>query len=388
MRAMIAGAVVVMVMASAGTAMGQAAPDAAKPERAPFRQIGIQNYAAEGTRWPAPPPDMIRRAATKGDPSEWLREADAPIAAWLKTEETGSATLELSVGADGRATACSSAPAAWQKSLAWAADLCPLLIKRAQFTPALREDGRALPDLFIVTANFQFARNWPGRTGPLIVNYGGLSPAPPPPRTNNPQLTSWPPSEDWLRWVASEPAFKLPVEQPGGAPLAGPAIGLVVADRKSGDPACRVVLSSGDAGIDAKACDFARKKLKPVWADQVRVPVRRWPLLLSPQGKGFRAITAKADAINWLRVEPVELGRLSTLWRPQAVGAKPVRLAGALGPDGRPTGCRVFESSGSDLADTAACRLFRSEARFSPASDAFGQPGKFTGWVNLRLTPP
>ena len=110
--------------------------------------------------------------------------------------------------------------------------------------------------------------------------------------------------------------------------------------------------------------------------------------LLSPQGKGFRAITANADAIKWLRVEPVERDRLNALWRPQAAGVKLVRLAGALGPDGRPTGCRVFESSGSDLADTAACRLFRSEARFTPASDAFGQPGNLTGWVNLQLTPP
>lgn len=174
----------------------------------------------------------------------------------------------------------------------------------------------------------------------------------------------------------------------GLAGLAGAAIGVVIADPNSGDPECRVVLTSGDAKLDQKACDFARKKLKPQWADGVRFPVRRWPLLLSPAGKDFRAITADENAIRRLRVEPGELARLNALWQPSAAGARTVRMAGRLGPDGRPSGCELFESSGSDAADVAACRLFRSEARFTPPSDAFGQPGSLTGWISLQLTPP
>jgi len=262
-----------------------------------------------------------------------------------------------------------------------------LVMRRAQFIPALREDGQPMADRFIFTANFQFNRNIARGSTPLIVSYD-LSPAPPPPSDTNPQLMSWPPSGSWLRRVAKEPAFQLPVERLGGAALTGPAIGLVVADKNSGDPECRVVLSSGDAGLDKKACDFARKKLKPEWAGTVRFSIRRWPLLLSPEGKGFRVITADENAERRLRVEPAELARLNALWQPSAAGAKVVRLAGALGPDGQPSGCRVYESSGSDAADAAACRLFRTEAKFTPASDAFGQPGKLSGWVNLQLTPP
>lgn len=386
MRGIVAGCVLGLT-GLAGSAWAQAAPEAAKPEREPFRQIAVRGFPAGPSQWPAPPAEMIRRAEAKDDPAGWLKETDAPIAAWLKTETIENVTLELAVGTSGRVTECKPAPRSWERSPPWSDQLCALLIRRAAFIPALREDGQPMADRFIFTANFQFSRHVARGSGPLVVSYG-LSPAPPPPGDTNPQLMSWPPSGYWLRSVAREPAFALPVERPGGAALTGPAIGVVIADPKSGDPECRVVLSSGDAKLDQKACDFARKKLKPQWADTVRFPVRRWPLLLSPEGKGFRAITADENAIRRLRVEPAELARLNALWQPSAAGAKVVRMAARMGPDGRPTGCEVFESSGSDAADVAACRLFRSEARFTPPSDAFGQPGKLTGWANLQLTPP
>ncbi len=372
----------------AGSALAQGAPEAARPSvREPFRQIAIRGFAGAPSQWPAPPVEMIRRVAAKDDPATWLKDSDAPIAIWLKTETIENVTLELAVGPTGRVTECKSAPRSWERAPAWADQLCALLIRRAAFIPALREDGQPMADLFIFTANFQFSRNIARGSGPLIVSYG-LSPAPPPPSDTNPRLMSWPPSGYWLRSVASEPTFKLLVERPGGAALTGPAIGIVLADPRNGDSECRVVQSSGDARLDAKACDFARKKLKPQWAETVRLPNRRWPLLLSPQGKGFRAVTADENMIQRLRVEAAELARLNALWQASATAAKVVRMAGRMGPDGRPTGCEVFESSGNDAADVAACRLFRSEARFTPASDAFGQPGKLSGWVNLQLTPP
>lgn len=370
-----------------GTALAQGAPEAAKPEREPFRQISIQTYAAGPSQWPAPPPEMIRRVATGGNPAEWLSASDAPIAAWLKTEAVASVTLALEVGADGRVTGCTPAPQSWEKAPAWAAELCPLLVKRAQLIPALRNDGRPMADRLIFTAQFQFTRSRAPTTGPLIVDRGGLAPAPPPPGDYNPQLKSWPPSRAWLGSVARPPAFKLPVEQPGGTALSGPAIGVVVADKKSGDPECRVVLSSGDPRLDDRACTFARKDLKPEWADTVRFPVRRWPLLLSPQGKAFRVIQPDGNAARRLGIEQAEWMRLRALWRPDAAGAGRVALAGMLGPDGRPQSCRIIDSSGSDKADAAICRLFMTEAKFSPPRDVFGQPGPLSGWVNLDIMP-
>ena len=43
-----------------------------------------------------------------------------------------------------------------------------------------------------------------------------------------------------------------------------------------------------------------------------------------------------------------------------------------VGPDGRVTGCTITSSSGSSGLDNATCRLMKSRARFTPATDATG----------------
>ena len=43
-----------------------------------------------------------------------------------------------------------------------------------------------------------------------------------------------------------------------------------------------------------------------------------------------------------------------------------------VGPDGRVSGCTVTAPSGSSALDTATCRLLRSRARFTPATDSTG----------------
>jgi protein TonB len=43
-----------------------------------------------------------------------------------------------------------------------------------------------------------------------------------------------------------------------------------------------------------------------------------------------------------------------------------------VGPDGRVSGCTVTSSSGSSSLDSATCRLLRSRARFTPATDSTG----------------
>jgi hypothetical protein len=352
----------------------------------PYRRVSVSAFAGEPSQWPAPPPDLIRRAAALGNPAAWLNEADAPIAAWRKTALTTSVTLLLDVSAEGRVTGCTSNLRNAAQSPAWSAELCPLLRERARLVPALRSDGTRMADQFVFQANFQYSTYRTAEGGPLIQSYG-LSPAPPPSSDFNPQLESWPPPSGWLRHVTTSPALKLKAETPGEAVLTGPAIGLIVADPKSGDPACRVVLSSSDAKLDQQACDHVRKKLKPQWDAGVRFPVRRWPLLLSPVGKGFRVIQPDGDAARRAGVDSPELARLSALWRPHAVGAQRVGLYGKLGPDLRPEGCRIYDSSGSDPADTAACRLFMTEAKFSAARDVFGQVIQGASWTSLDLWP-
>jgi protein TonB len=51
-------------------------------------------------------------------------------------------------------------------------------------------------------------------------------------------------------------------------------------------------------------------------------------------------------------------------------GATGFRLE--VGPNGRVTNCTVTSSSGSSALDSTTCRLLRSRARFTPATDSTG----------------
>lgn len=208
---------------------------------------------------------------------------------------------------------------------------------------------------------------------------------PPPANPYETQLKAWPPTSTWLNLVAREPTFSQPVEEPGGASLRGPVIGLVVADPLSGDPDCRVVQSSGKPRLDARACAHVRQNLKPQWAETVRFPVRRWALLLSSDGKGFRAIQPDPALARPAGPALGEVFRLTPLWRAQAGPAASVRIIGMLRPDGTADRCRIETSSGNEAADAAACHLFLTEAKFAPARDVFGQLRPQEAWVRLEL---
>jgi protein TonB len=56
--------------------------------------------------------------------------------------------------------------------------------------------------------------------------------------------------------------------------------------------------------------------------------------------------------------------------RNEEAGTTTVRLD--IGPDGRVSACTITGSSGSSALDSATCRILRSRARFSPATDSSG----------------
>lgn len=58
-----------------------------------------------------------------------------------------------------------------------------------------------------------------------------------------------------------------------------------------------------------------------------------------------------------------------------------------VGANGRVTGCTITRSSGSAILDSTTCRLMRSRARFTPATDANGAtvPDKLAGKIVWRL---
>jgi hypothetical protein len=160
---------------------------------------------------------------------------------------------------------------------------------------------------------------------------------------------------------------------------------LVVSDRASQFPECEIVQGSGDATLDGRACSYVLSKLQPQWPERELAPLRRWPLQLSPSEAGFRVVQPDASLFSFTEILDDERSRLQALWRPIAGPTASVRLGGALGPDQRPTDCMIIESSGNDAADTAACRLFRTEAKIRLGTDVFGFPKPMQPWVGLRL---
>ena len=63
-------------------------------------------------------------------------------------------------------------------------------------------------------------------------------------------------------------------------------------------------------------------------------------------------------------------------------GSVSVRLS--IGANGRVTDCAVTSSSGSRALDSTTCRILRSRARFTPATDNMGNPT--AGSHNQRIT--
>jgi protein TonB len=59
-----------------------------------------------------------------------------------------------------------------------------------------------------------------------------------------------------------------------------------------------------------------------------------------------------------------------------------------IGPDGRVTNCTVTSSSGSSSLDNTTCRLLRSRARFTPATDSSGSKTSDTQSGRIRWQLP
>jgi protein TonB len=113
-----------------------------KPLPPPPPDLGPKD-APPGPPPPPPPPPAPKgptvAAKPKGDPSRWVTNDDYPTRA-AREERQGTTGFRLSVGADGRPTGCDITSSSGSPDLDSTA--CSLLMRRAKFTPAMR-DGEA-----------------------------------------------------------------------------------------------------------------------------------------------------------------------------------------------------------------------------------------------------
>ncbi|MBA3677024.1 MAG: TonB family protein [Sphingosinicella sp.] len=76
---------------------------------------------------------------------------------------------------------------------------------------------------------------------------------------------------------------------------------------------------------------------------------------------------------------------------PSAVRAEEQGTTGfrlTVGPNGRVTNCEITSSSGSSSLDSTTCRLMRSRARFTPATDSTGSTTTDTVSSRIRWVLP
>ncbi len=90
---------------------------------------------------PPPAPSQAVQARAKGDRAAWISTDDYPARA-LRQGEEGSVAISVRIGADGRVEGCAVTASSGFPSLDEAT--CRLYQRRARFTPARDDTGRAV----------------------------------------------------------------------------------------------------------------------------------------------------------------------------------------------------------------------------------------------------
>lgn len=94
---------------------------------------------------PPPPPAKAQGAQPKGQPSNWVSNADYPARA-LREERSGTTGFRLTIGTDGRVQDCQITSSSGSPDLDQAA--CDNLRRRARFKPAIGGDGQPMTDTY------------------------------------------------------------------------------------------------------------------------------------------------------------------------------------------------------------------------------------------------
>jgi TonB family protein len=89
---------------------------------------------------------VSRQPIPKGNPGAWVTAAEYPTSAFKK-KITGDVTFALTIDQKGKPTGCKVAVSSGNKDLD--DKTCILVLKRAQFSPALNSANEAVPSFFI-----------------------------------------------------------------------------------------------------------------------------------------------------------------------------------------------------------------------------------------------
>jgi protein TonB len=92
----------------------------------------------------------------KGNPGGWVTESDYPSSA-RRAEEQGRVGFRLEIGPDGKPTSCAVTGSSGSGSLDSAT--CPLLMRRARFTPGKDDAGNPKGGVYSNSVRWQLTDN-------------------------------------------------------------------------------------------------------------------------------------------------------------------------------------------------------------------------------------
>ena len=106
---------------------------------------------------PAPPPPRVSKAAgLKGNPGQYFGTDNYPPSA-VRAGESGRVVAKLSVGTDGRVTACSVTSSSGSSALDQAT--CRIAQSRVKFTPAKDDSGAPIASVFTLPVRWVLPDN-------------------------------------------------------------------------------------------------------------------------------------------------------------------------------------------------------------------------------------
>lgn len=310
--------------------------------------------------------DLLRRAKPHGDIVQWLDESDPLVARVLAMPNwSGVISARMTLGPNGRATACEVAEPPHGLQPEAVAGLCERLAPRVQYRPALTAEGEAAEDRVRVLIRFSQYRLEDAARMPMI-RAEPLPPSPPAPMVG----PGWPPL---VAPGNARLAGGLALLEGGGdspSAMAAPWAGIEVQLDESGAASnCRIIASSEDSRHNQQACVAARRANYALDGATSQRD-RRLYLLVVRENEQLRTLPHVRGGRSAPILDPASATALATEW----AGRAWPRIFVSVDASGAPTDCRINESSGDDVIDVEACQTVRRLARFSPARDGLDRP--------------
>lgn len=313
----------------------------------------------------------------------------------------GEAAARVVIGPDDRLTNCNTEKAnirrgfgkAQQPPVPLKIDVCPLLRASARFHHAINVNGQPIASAADLSVFYSHTKVRPilpvmafrsKTSGHVLSETGGWGDSPFWVDLPDPFVIAAP---DWSAALADRH------DVPNAARV-GVKLKLTASMGIGSIESCKVVLTSGDAGLDAATCKAlmttSYSEYRGYAGNGTHDEGDAYPVLVQWHGRTADMTAPALPAVPHMPKDVLLTGTDKPSGAPPALQAIPMQIF--LDADGRPAGCRVMHSGGDDRWDAAGCRIALQRAKFTAPKDGFGRPAKglyeaVADWAAMTIRP-